>query len=85
MLLDSSEAADADVVFEDVFKMDSLLDAVWRVVILEASPLPVIVPFTGVWFKNDILALRLCSATEDAVVPEVDLMLTVDTFWKWSL
>ena len=27
MLLDSSEAA-ADVVFEDVFKMDSLLDAV---------------------------------------------------------
>ena len=29
MLLDSSEAAaDADVVFEDVFKIDSLLDAV---------------------------------------------------------
>ena len=45
MLLDSSEAAadDVDAVFEDVFKIDSL---VFRVN-LEASPLPVIVPFTG--------------------------------------
>ena len=46
MLFDSSEAAAADVVdavFEDVFKIDSL---VFRVN-LEASPLPVIVPFTG--------------------------------------
>ena len=46
MLLDSSEAAaadDVDVVFKDVFRIDSLVfrDS------LEASPLPVIVPFTG--------------------------------------
>lgn len=87
MLEDSSEA---DVVFVDVFKMDASLftvavDAVWRVVaVLETSPLvPAIVPFSGVWFKNDILAFRFCSTTEDAVLD--DLLVAVSTFWKWSL
>ena len=61
-------------------------DGFVRRVKLEASPLPVIVPFTGVLFKNDILALRFCSATEDVVVFEVaDLLVIVETFWKWSL
>ena len=46
MLFDSSEAAaadDVDVVFKDVFMTDSLV----FLANLEASPLPVIVPFTG--------------------------------------
>ena len=90
-MLFSSEVADAvvAVLFDvDVFKMDSVVftDGFVRRVKLEASPLPVIVPFTGVLFKNDILALRFCSATEDVVVFEVaDLLVIVDTFWKWSL
>ena len=91
-MLFSSEVADAVVVavlFDvDVFKMDSVVftDGFVRRVKLEASPLPVIVPFTGVLFKNDILALRFCSATEDVVVFEVaDLLVIVETFWKWSL
>ena len=91
-MLFSSEVADAVVVavlFDvDVFKMDSVVftDGFVRRVKLEASPLPVIVPFTGVLFKNDILALRFCSATEDVVDFEVpDLLVIVETFWKWSL
>ena len=91
-MLFSSEVADDVVVavlFDvDVFKMDSVVftDGFVRRVKLEASPLPVIVPFTGVLFKNDILALRFCSATEDVVVFEVaDLLVIVETFWKWSL
>ena len=91
-MLFSSEVADAVVVavlFDvDVFKMDSVVftDGFVRRVKLEASPLPVIVPFIGVLFKNDILALRFCSATEDVVDFEVaDLLVIVETFWKWSL
>ena len=86
-MLFSSEVADAVVVavlFDvDVFKMDSVVftDGFVRRVKLEASPLPVIVPFTGVLFKNDILALRFCSATEDVVFFEVaDLLVIVEIF-----